>query len=279
MTRTNIQPPSAQRELSSAQFEALRDLIYRECGILYSQARSATLAVRVQRRLRARGLDSVASYLERLQAGGLPGELEQLVEEATTNETYFFRAERHWKYFTEKVLADAAGRAKPGGKFKIWSAAASNGSEAYSAAILALEKLPPAAPKPYILATDINSRVLQAAAEGLYGEKDLSRTPDSIKKKYFNREGEKARLKPGVRTLVVFRRHNLMAPAPEGGFQVVFLRNVLIYFDRAAKERAFKHVFDAMLPGGTLFLGESESTVGVEHPFKYIEPSIYQKPL
>ena len=266
-------------KLSPKEFKVFQELIYKIAGIRYTERRSTTLAVRVHRRVRALKLSSVEDYLKKLEQGKLPGEIEKLIEEVTTNETYFFRCLRHWRIFEERILRKKAQEKGKRDILKVWSAACSNGSEPYTIALLCAENLKSSifGPPVKILATDINTQIMKVGINGVYQQKDISRMPKAYLAKYFTKRNEKFELKQEVKSLVVFKKHNLLDPPPEKGFHVVFLRNVLIYFDKESKEKVFRNIHDAMVPGGYLFLGESESTVGLKHPFKYIEPSFYRK--
>jgi chemotaxis protein methyltransferase CheR len=239
--------------------------LYRRCGLVFDGGQAALFRKRVQRRADELGYPDVGEYVSDLASGG-EQEYERLIEILTVNETYFFREEEHFSVLLGELWpAWLRGRDNP---IRVWSAACSIGCEPYTLAILLKERglTSPDHPRVEILATDVNGRVIEDASHGAYGEFSLRATPPYYKQKYFKKHGHKYQLDPDVRQMVAFRRYNLLRPGPSGPRETVhaiFCRNVLIYFDLAAKRKAVRMLGAALQPGGVLFIGRSESLFNV----------------
>jgi chemotaxis protein methyltransferase CheR len=264
------------RELRRDEFQRYRDLVYRLAGIHYPPEKLELLSSRVRRRLRASGAASHGEYLARLHDPRQGAELDAFLDAVTTHETYFFRCPRHWAWFRDRVAQHLAGTMRRA-PLRVWSAAAANGAEPYTIAIV----LHDAAATADVLATDLSAPVLADARRAVYRGHALARTPADVVARHFTRTAEdQFAFDRDLARRVQFERHNLMEPLPAsfGTFDVVFLRNVMIYFDDASRERALAHVHDRLRAGGHLVLGEAESLLGVAHPFQYVQPSIFVKP-
>lgn len=240
--------------------------LYRRCGLVFEGGQAHLFRRRIERRAAELGYDRVEAYIADLTGSLGEPEHEHLVELLTVNETYFFREEEHFRALIEHLWPRwASGRQGP---VRIWSAACSNGCEPYTLAILLRERGMVGAgwPQVEILGTDVNARVLADAREGVYGEFALRNTPEHYRKRYFVREGHLYRLVPEVRSMVTFRRDNLVrstpGPAP-GSHHAVLCRNVLIYFDTQAKRRVVRRLVSVLRPGGVLIVGRSESLFNV----------------
>ncbi|MBI5017383.1 MAG: protein-glutamate O-methyltransferase CheR [Deltaproteobacteria bacterium] len=239
--------------------------LYRRCGLVFEGGQSHLFRRRVERRAEDLGYPSAAAYVSGLAARG-DAELDLLVELLTVNETYFFREEEHFHAVVGELWPSWARGGH--GPIRVWSAGSSIGCEAYTLAILLREKglVGAGRPAPEILATDINRRVLEEAQAALYGEFSLRNTSAYFRSKYFRPEGQQVRLVPEVASMVTFRKLNLLTlegSMPAGGFHVIFCRNVLIYFDVAAKRRTIEALVKALRPGGVLIVGRSESLFNV----------------
>jgi chemotaxis protein methyltransferase CheR len=201
----------------------------------------------------------------------------------TTNETYFFREEKHWEYFTGVILPAIVRERRAKRQISIWSAASSTGEELYTAAILLLEKLPDFPSWTLkLVGTDINQEVLERARRGVYLPYAIKMTDPKIVAKYFDRGQnslgrEEWRLKEAVRRLCRFAPHNLQQPPAFGGFDLVICRNVFIYFDQAAKEKAVANLLGATSPGGHLFFSHTEAMVPRLPGMELVKPSIFRK--
>lgn len=252
----------------------ISSLIYDRTGLYFSDNSRFFLEKRLEMRLSSLGLSSTEEYLSFLQFDiEADKEWDALITLITTNETYFMREERQLKCFKEDILPELV-RQSQGKKLRIWSAGCSSGEEPYSIAILIKETKYIREDMVEIFATDINSRVIQKAKEGVYGEASFRSVDDLFKVRYFTPEGpQKWRLKEEIRKKVSFQRFNLFDVdryALFAAFDVIFCRNVIIYFDLEAKVRVVERFFDKLAQGGYLLLGHSESLISVTEKFKLI---------
>lgn len=246
------------------QFRRFSDLVYRRSGIHLSEGKRSLLQARLSKRLRAVGIDSVEDYFGRLETD--EREVVAFLDAISTNHTYFFRESRHFQMLQEDHRC-------------VWCAACSSGEEPYSIAIHCLEK----GFRPSILATDISTKVLAVAEKGIYDAEKAKQVPSDLLRKYFQRGvgtwGGRIRVKQDIQRMVAFKRLNLLTdPLPEGRFDVIFCRNVLIYFDRTVKEEVVNKLHQALRPSGYFIVGGAESLNNLRHPYRYIAPSIYMKP-
>ena len=257
-------------------FRFFRSLIHKETGIWLGDQKRSMLASRLSRRLRELRLDDLHAYrvwLESADAGG--SELVHAINRVTTNKTDFFREPEHFIVLKDWV----AGR---GSATRLWCAASSTGEEPYSLAITLAEVFGMQAPWS-ILASDIDTEVLAAAAAGIYGEDRLRTLPAGMKPRYFLRGRGKysgqACVRPEVRRHVEFRRVNLVGEQwPVGErFDAVFCRNVLIYFDRETQQRVVERLLGRLVPDGLLFLGHSESLHWMAHQVETVAHTVYRK--
>jgi chemotaxis protein methyltransferase CheR len=276
-----VSTATAQRDLSPAEFAAFRDLVQRLTGIHHPGDKLPLLSERVRRRLRATGEPDYASYLERVQQDGAGGEMQQLVDAVVTNETCFLRCARHWELVSAWAAAQAQRPEVQRRGLRIWSAATSTGAEAFSVLIALEQALGEGfgGLRVEVLGTDVSAAALAQARAGRYGERALRELPPAVRQRWFTPAGDgefqfAERLLPFAR----FELHNLMAPLQGRAFDLVLLRNVLIYFDRAAKARALLHASAALPPGGRLLIGECESLLDVDHGLVRVERSLYAKP-
>lgn len=206
---------------------------------------------------------SVDEYVGAQRRSTAPSEAEVIVEAMTTNETSWFRDVQPFKALTEHVVPEIL-RARPSGPLRIWSAACSTGQEPYSIAMSLAESLPPSAPRAEIVATDLSGEVLKKASDGVYSQIEINRgLPAPLLVKYFERRGGGWAVAPALRSTVRFAKHNLLHLPPAGGpFDVVFLRNVLIYFEPQTKSAILDRVRSVLRPEGFLILGAAETTIG-----------------
>lgn len=271
-----------ERDLSREEFQRVHDLIYKLAGIHYPAEKLALLSNRLRRRLRATKVATYDAYLSLIQNGGPNPEQQAFLDSITTNETYFFRCQRHWEFFREWAQKRAADPAARREGFRIWSAAASSGAEAFTICIVLHQILGPnfGGIPVEVFGTDLSTQILDEARAGLYRPYAVAQTPPEVVKKYFAKTGtDELQFDRQLAKAVHFQRHNLMEPLPGNKqFDFIFLRNVMIYFDIPSKERVMKNAFQVMRPGGYLIVGESESLMNVNQPFRYCKPSIFQKP-
>ncbi len=266
-----------QQSMSDDTFARLRDAIYGKCGIYFSDSKKYLLEGRIAKRLQSRNLETFEEYVDYIQSPYNRDELNQLFEVITINETYFFRAEQQFDAFEKiivpEIIKNRRGIARP--VFRIWSAASSTGEESYTLGILILEKLKPMFPNVsfQIIASDINNAVIESAKRGVYKEYAVRNVPAHYLKKYFKQSGGTYQLSPEVKKLVKFMNINLydqIAMKSISGCDVIFCCNVLIYFDIPSKQQVVSYLYDALNPGGYLFIGYSESLHGISKAFKLI---------
>lgn len=247
-------------------FRLLRDQIYRRSGIWFNDTSKYLLQKRLSPRARELNFDSFQKYFYFLQYDPrADAEFDQIFDLVTTNETYFFREPAQLQAFVEEIVPDLMAR-KPVKKIRIWSAGCSSGEEAYSIAMLLEEAGWYDHAAFEIFASDINQQVLAKARKGHYRENAFRATPPLMREKYFTRESDGSwRVRDEIRNRVSFGRLNLYDEARVsllGQLDVVFCRNVIIYFERPLQEALFRRFHDALLPGGFLVLGKVEALFG-----------------
>jgi len=272
-------PKGGAPKISDKDFEALRDYIYNVCGIYFHSSKKYFLESRLARRLEGTGCKSHADYYQFVRSGVAgSGELKKLLDEITTNETCFFRNMPQLTALENKFLPEiVAVKGKIGfKKLRIWSAGSSSGEEAYTMAMLLLEKRATLL-KDWIIeivGTDINETVLAQAKEGVYSSYSVRNTPDFYLKKYFKEEGAgRFVLSPEVKKLATFNHLNLYDDNKMlfmKSFDFIFCANVLIYFDTASKSKVVQHFYNNLQPYGYFFVGQSESLHGVNDKFKTV---------
>jgi chemotaxis protein methyltransferase CheR len=271
--------------LSNADFDRLRSLIYDEAGIALSKEKRTMVEIRLKRRLRILNIESFAEYCDRLfLPGNRKTEVIHLIDVITTNKTDFFRESGHFDYLVSKALPELAERKGANRKCLVWSAGCSTGEEPYTLAMVLAEYARQAQGFRYgLLATDICTDVLAKAAAGSFKAELVRPVARELQRKYLMRsrdpESNLVRIVPELRSLIEFRRLNLMdadyglTETPE----IVFCRNVIIYFDRPTQVKILGKLIRQLLPGGFFFAGHSESLQGMELPLVPVAPSVYRK--
>jgi chemotaxis protein methyltransferase CheR len=256
-------------------FTRVRDLIYKQAGISLSESKQEMVYSRLARRLRAKGLDSFTVYLDRLESGHDEDEWEAFTNALTTNLTSFFREGHHFP-----ILAEHAKKAKA--PLTVWCAASSTGEEPYSIAMTLCEAFKTLTPPVSIIATDIDTKVLEAASSGVYTADRLEKmSSDRVKRFFLKGKGERAglvRIRPELRQLIEFKPLNLLASVwpVKGQFDVIFCRNVMIYFDKPTQGKILSRFVPLMKPDGLLFAGHSENFVYVTDAFALRGKTVYE---
>ena len=266
--------------LSQPVFTAVRDLAYRTAGIDLQPGKQEMVAARLWKRASALGFDSAEAYFRAVQTDR-SGKLEvDLIDALTTNHTSFFREPAHFDFLRTHILPKLRTRLN----FTIWSAASSSGEEPYSIAVTLLEELGSSAARiAKVRASDISTAVLRRAEAGVYPEDKFRDLGHGWCSRYLLRgTGSQVgnfRMRPELRRMIHFERINLMDPlTADGAFPLIFLRNVMIYFDRPAQERVIASLTAMLEPGGYLFVGHSESLNGLAHGLEYVQVAVYRKP-
>jgi len=269
-------------EFTRQDFDFLRKFSNDRTGIVVTDDKEGMFYSRLSRRLRQLGLKNFKEYCQLLQTRAGKEETVQLINAITTNLTAFFREKHHFEYLKDRVIPEFRQRNRSERSFKIWSAGCSTGEEPYSLAMVlneAFADLPTWDIK--VLATDIDSNVLEQAATGIYRNDRVTDMPINAVKENFKRgKGKQSglvRAKSSLRKLIGFSQLNLMDAWSVPTKDVIFCRNVIIYFDKETKKRLIDRYADTLRDGGYLFIGHSESLIGASDRFKLIRQTIYRK--
>jgi chemotaxis protein methyltransferase CheR len=267
------------------EYQRLGDYLYRRTGMTFNESRRYFVDRRVAERMAATGATSFASYFARLRSD-LDGEVEKFINAFTVNETYFYREDHQLQCLTSNLLAERL-RVKPSGEgVRIWSVPCSTGEEPYSIAMWLLENWPQVDSHDIeIIGSDIDTAVLSAAREGVYGKRALMRLTPALIDKYFVAEGpDKWRILEDLRSSVRFTSANLVERSetrPHGLFDVIFCRNVLIYFDDTSRRLAAENLYENLAPGGYICLGHTESMSRISPLFevcRFADAIVYRRP-
>jgi chemotaxis protein methyltransferase CheR len=267
--------------MTDRELKQFSEFIYTELGIKITPAKKTMLQARLQRRLRTLSIKSYAQYLDYLQSlKGLEVELPQMVDAVTTNTTSFFREPRHFEFLTQTILPQWQKR-RPGRTFSVWNAGCSSGEEPYSTAMTLMDYHERVSPLRFsILATDISTDILRKAARAVYEEERVTTIPVEFRRKYLLRSKDKSRrlvrIIPELRGTVSFRRLNFMDSFEfRENMDLIFCRNVMIYFDKKTQHELVQKFCEHLEPGGHLFIGHSESLAGTGLPLKQLAPATY----
>ena len=277
LSQSELKPSShASPVLKKHEFLWIKDYLYRQAGIALTDGKQALVCGRLDKRLRYYGFSSYSEYFDLLDKPGFEQETSMAIDLLTTNETYFFREPKHFDFLTEHFFPEHP----PGREIRIWSAASSSGEEAYTLAMLTAEFAK--TQQWEILGTDISHRVLEKAQRALYPINAIEKIPIPYLKKYClkgNGEYEGFLLiTPTLRNRVRFLHANLNNTLPDiGVFDLIFLRNVMIYFDMPTKQKLISRIQRYLRSGGYLFISHSESLNGIKSNFQMVSPSIYRK--
>jgi len=265
--------------LSDAEFDQFRNFIYNESGIHFSASNRTILESRLKERLKNAGIPTTAEYYALIQNN--TEETKVLLDSVTTNLTRFFRNTAHFETLEHHVIPDLIARKKEKSdkKIRIWSAGCSTGEEPYSIAMMLHRILPPGYAAE-ITASDISLKSLMTGKEGLYAENRMNGVPADYLSTYFEKKGTNYQIKDTVKQTVTFDYHNLKNDSGLRNLDIVFCRNVLIYFDETAQKDSVNRFWDVMAPHSYLFIGHSESLFGMNTRFEFLKTDwacIYQK--
>ena len=250
--------------LDKKAFERVARIALSAAGLTIPESKRTMVQSRLSRRLKVAGLSSFEKYLDHVEGGDGARELEQMVSALTTNVSHFFREDHHFATLRESVFPQMVARARQGGKVRIWSAGCSTGQEPFTIAMVLFEAEPKIdALDVRILATDIDQKVLAVARTGQYDERQMHPVPDALRSRYF--EMVRQRGEPNyvaaerLKKIIRFRPLNLIDPWPmRGTFDVIFCRNVVIYFSEETQATLWPRFHSVLAPGGWFFLGHSE---------------------
>ncbi len=269
--------------LSAVDLQRLSTFLYRQTGMRFGEAKRYYIERRLADRYAATGIPDFSTYLDTLRTDAM--ERETLINAFTVNETYFYREDHQLACLSQSLLPALVTRRRPGDKIRIWSLPCSTGEEAYSIAIWLLENWRLVdAYHVEIVGSDIDTRALAAARDGIYGERALARLPPALRDAYFEPpKRQRRRLIADLRESVTFTAANLVdgkALALHGVFDVIFCRNVLIYFDDESRLLAADNLFDRLAPGGFLCLGHTESMTRISQRFaarRFEDATVFQR--
>ncbi|MCH5149547.1 MAG: protein-glutamate O-methyltransferase CheR [Spirochaetales bacterium] len=262
-------------QLTDDQFKKFKDLIYKESGMTFNDINRPILESRLKMQLKKAELDNIDEYYRRVTANS--NEMKVLLDAVTTNLTSFFRNRVHFQGFETGVL-DAIRKTRKDKRIRIWSAGCSTGEEPYSVAMVLKDKMPDW--KIEIVASDISFNVLMKAREGFYPTAKVTGIPPTYLQRFTNQVKDGYVMKDELKKLITFDYHNLKNVPIYKNFDVVFCRNVIIYFDAAAQEHVVNTIYNAMNPDSYFFIGHSESLFGMNTKFEFIkfgEACLYKK--
>jgi len=272
--------------LGEREFRRISDLVYEHCGINLHDGKKELVRARLAKRLRQGNFRTFSEYIRYVLDDSTGREFSILVDSLSTNLTKFFREDQHFEFLRTRFLPALleAKQRRRDFRLRAWSAGCSSGEEPYSIAITLLEKVQGRGRWDVrLLATDISTRILEKARAGVYDEQRIEPISPALRSRYLIRRRESRsdvyEVRPTLRDVVIFRHLNLMSDWPiRGPLDFVFCRNVMIYFDKPTQSRLVQRFYDLLASGGILFTGHSESLTGIEHKFKYVQPTIYMKP-
>jgi chemotaxis protein methyltransferase CheR len=259
----------------------IAELVYDRCRIQLQDGKNALIKARLGKRMRQLGFDGLAEYCDFLRATENAAEITGVIEALTTNFTGFFREADHFEFLVKQALPSAPPKDRR--RIRIWSAASSSGEEPYSIGISLAEHCPPVLGWDWLIAaSDISAKVLEQARLGIYPLERLGAMPRDLLRKYFQKGVGRwdgyCRVKQSIAGRVSFRQINLIEPYNfPRPFDVIFCRNLMIYFDRQTQEQLVNQLCRFLPPGGYLFIGHSESLNGLSVPLRCLRPSIYQR--
>lgn len=269
--------------MNDALFNKFRSLVYEKTGIHLSSEKKELLHARLGKRLRACNITSYDKYYDFLVRDPDGTELTQFINRISTNFTSFFRELNHFKVLEQTILPQLARRGGERSPLQLWSAACSSGEEPYTLAMVLEEYFQRYPGRGYrVLATDISTKVLDQARRGVYAADRIDKVPEQFLRRYFQRGVGKStgffRVKATLRERITFRFFNLMEHFSwQEEMDVIFCRNVMIYFDRQTQQQLVQKFYNALVPGGFLVIGHSESISSLSHQFRQVEATIFQK--
>jgi chemotaxis protein methyltransferase CheR len=282
-TATNADLVNRPAPMTDKVFQRLSSFIHERVGIKLPPSKRTMLEARLQKRLRLLNYPTYDSYVNYVFSdAGMEQELRNLIDVVTTNTTEFFREPKHFDYLVHTMLPEWI-RRNGSRKLSLWSAGCSIGMEPYTLAMVLSDFAERYAGFSFnILATDISSRALQTAVKAVYDEERIANIPPELCKKYLLRSKDRSkkliRIAPEVRSRVEFQRLNFMEQfCFSNPMDIIFCRNVIIYFDKPTQERLFKQFCDCLRPGGFLFIGHSESLAGMQLPLEQAAPTVYRR--
>lgn len=259
------------------------DFLYKNMGIHIEDSKRTLLTQKLTKLLFESGINDIGEYYHYIVAPAITERQKTLkntfIDTITVHKTNFFRENNHFEFIKRNInqIISESANARLTNEIRVWSSACSTGEEAYTLAMVLSEVLPPNI-KPKILATDISPQSVHRALDGTYKFGPEDYITDYYINKYFRKNDDKWQISDSIRNLVTFRLFNLMEPFPfKNPFDIIFCRNVMIYFDRDVQEKLVNNFYSSLSENGLLFIGHSESLIQIRHKFSYSEPTIYKK--
>ena len=257
----------SETKITPAQFKKLSGIVYKESGIVLNEQKYNLLVARISKRMRLTNISSVSDYIQEISNN--PDEFGEFIDATTTNHTFFFRENKHCEYII-KTLDNTT-------PLKIWSAASSSGEEAFSLAVQLLTH----SFSFNIYASDVSDSMLKLGQRAIYPNDKVKTVPLSMLRTYFQKGKGKwsghVKVKPVVQQYVRFEKFNLLSDTPCDQYDIIFCRNVMIYFDTPTRQKVVNSLCKVLKPGGYLFVGLSESLNGLDHSLTTVLPSGYRK--
>lgn len=266
-------------KFKESQFNQFKDLIYQRAGLSISESKREMFKTKIDKLMRRHSIPSYDEYYRIVVDNTNVDMVQDFINTLTTNTTEFFREKAHFEYIKnniENIMQDAP-RIKTNREIRVWCAASSSGQEPVTITMTLKECLPDNY-KIKLLATDISSKVLNKAMKGLYNDNDCDGIPKYYLTKYFSKLGNSYQVKPEILNSISYRYFNLMQEFNfKNYFDIIFCRNVMIYFDNDVQETLVNKFYRYLIPNGLLFIGHSESLINKRHRYRYVAPSLYKK--
>lgn len=273
-------------ELSDKTFQKFVDLVYKHSRISLSERKRTLVKTRFGKVMRGLGIDTYEEYYDYIVSDKSGSAITDMINAISTNLTKFFREDKHFEFLAKEYLRPLIQEKSQvrNRRIRVWSAGCSTGEEPYTISIVLRENIPDVDKWDVkVLATDIDSNVLEHGKRGVYKKEQVKDIPTMLMTKYFTRAGDRRNpeyhVSPMLKKIIAFRSLNLMrADYPfKGPFDIIFCRNVMIYFDKETQQSLVSRFYNLLEPGGVLMIGHSESLTGIKTEFKYVRPTIYLK--
>lgn len=259
------------------------EYLYKNMGIYIEDSKKSLLAQKLSKLMQESGIHNSGEYYHFIVSPPISDRQKELkdrfIDTVTVHKTNFFRENNHFEFLQKNIsnIIEHSQSVKLSGELRVWSSACSTGEEPYTLAML-LKEILPSNIRPKILATDISPDSVRKALEGVYKFGPEDNITNYYINKYFNKQSETWSISPEIKSLVTFRLFNLMEAFPfKNPFDIIFCRNVMIYFDKEVQEKLVNNFYSALGNNGFLFIGHSESLIQIKHQFTYHEPTIYKK--
>ena len=268
-------------EIEDDEFQYLRNLVYREAGINLTSAKRCLVQTRIGKLMRKRNIDGYQELFRLLRDDTTGQELTNVIDVITTNHTYFFREQEHFNFLADTIVPELLERSSTR-NLRIWSAGCSSGEEPYTIAIMLKERVDVEQDWNFqIFASDLSTKALYAAENGVYNAEAIKNLPLESKRKFFRkgkgRFADLVKVKGELRQHITFQRHNLLEHLQsQADFDVIFCRNVMIYFDHETKTKVVQRLSEKLKHDGYFITGHSESLNTIENPFTMIRPTVYK---